>query len=68
MDAWIGRETERFGEDVISQNWWPVMSIVNTGFSSDGCGDGIVWTGSPTDEDIDTFLPLEKFMGRGRGC
>ncbi len=66
MDDWIGRPTPVFDDPQASPGWWPQMSIVNTGYSGidefgDSCGEGIVLKVSPSDEDIDSFLPIDSF-------
>lgn len=63
LDAWIGRLTPLFDDpEVVSAGFWPTVTIINTSFAAKGtCGEGIVYKVSPTDEDIDTFLPIPTF-------
>lgn len=62
MDAWIGRLTAKFNDPaLVSTGWWPQMSIVNTNFDEAKCGDGKVFKVSPSDDDIDRFLPITSF-------
>jgi uncharacterized protein YcnI len=62
LDAWIGRLTPTFNDPgVVSVGFWPQITIVNKSFDAASCGDGIRYFVSPTDEDIDTFLPIQSF-------
>ena len=62
LDAWIGRTTELFNDpELVSVGFWPMITIVNTDFDASTCGDGIVYKVSPTDEDIDSLLPIPSF-------
>jgi hypothetical protein len=63
MDAWIGRSTPVFNDSevLVRSGWWPYLTITNTSFDEDSCGDGITYKVSPSDEDIDTFLPIKSF-------
>lgn len=47
--------------EVVSVGFWPYMSITNTSFDEATCGEGSSYKVSPTDEDIDTFLPIKSF-------
>jgi len=63
MDAWIGRSTPVFNDsEVLARaGWWPYLTITNSSFDESSCGDGITYKVSPTDDDIDTFLPIKSF-------
>jgi len=62
MDVWLGRTTEVFDDpEVVSIGFWPYLTITNTSFDEAACGEGVVYKVSPTDEDIDTFLPIKSF-------
>lgn len=63
IDAWIGRLTPLFNDpEVVSVGFWPTLTILNTSFeANDTCGQGIVYKVSPTDEEIDRFLPIQSF-------
>lgn len=62
MDAWIGRLTPLFDDpEVVSVGFWPTMTIINTDFDGVACGAGTVYKVSPTDEDIDAYLPIKSF-------
>lgn len=63
MDAWIGRSTPVFDDpEVLARpGWWPYLTINNTSFDEAVCGNGVIYKVSPTDEDIDTYLPMKSF-------
>ncbi len=62
LDAWIGRLTPVFNDpEVVSVGFWPQITIVNQSFDAASCGEGVRYFVSPTDEDIDTFLPMRSF-------
>jgi hypothetical protein len=62
MDAWVGRTTDTFDDpEVVSIGFWPYLTITNTSFDEAACGEGVTYKVSPTDEDIDTFLPIKSF-------
>lgn len=61
MDAWIGRLTDKFSDPaLVSEGFWPQITIVNTDMD-ESCGDGTVLKVSPSDMDIDHFLPIQSF-------
>ena len=41
--------------------WWPYLTITNTSFDEVACGEGSSYKVSPTDEDIDTYMPIKSF-------
>lgn len=67
MDAWIGRATAVFADDgTISPGFWPKLTINNTGYTGldengGACAAEMTYKVSPSDEDIDNFLPLQSF-------
>lgn len=62
LDAWIGRTTELFNDpELVSVGFWPMITIINTGFDASVCDGGTVYKVSPTDEDIDSLLPIPTF-------
>jgi hypothetical protein len=63
MDAWVGRTTPVFNDSevLVRSGWWPYLTITNTSFDETACGEGVTYKVSPTDEDIDTFLPIKSF-------
>lgn len=61
VDAWIGRLTNEFSDPAVtSVGFWPQITVVNTDMDA-SCGAGKVLKVSPSDMDIDHFLPIKSF-------
>jgi hypothetical protein len=64
VDAWIGRLTAKFNDAaVVSVGFWPTLDIANPHYDQDDCGAGneYYYKVSPSDADIDEFLPLKGY-------
>lgn len=69
IDAWVGRPTAVFNDDngeVLSNGFWPKITIINTGYTGEDafgveCAKALTYKVSPSDADIDRYMPLESF-------
>jgi hypothetical protein len=65
-DVYLGRFTTVFDSPdwtSASLGWWPWLDILNQEFDEESCGEGIVYKVSPSDEDIDAYLPIPGYLG-----
>jgi hypothetical protein len=65
VDVWIGRTTSKFNDKgVVSVGFWPTLTVTRDLTNNplpEGCGDGFDIAVSPTDAQIDTFLPIQGY-------
>lgn len=66
VDAWIGRLTGKFNDpEVVSVGFWPWMEIANPHYDEVACNEGegtpYYYKVSPSDADIDEFLPVRGY-------
>lgn len=65
-DAWIGRLTAKFNDPaMVSVGFWPNLDIANPHYDETTCADGggtpYYYKVSPSDADIDEFLPTKGY-------
>lgn len=64
-DIWIGHTTAKFDDpDVVSTGFWPHVMVVRDLENNPlpaGCGDGYTIEVSPSDADIDKYLPIRGY-------
>lgn len=62
VDAWVGRATPLFNDEgVLSLGFWPTLTVNRTSALPAECGGGYDIAVSPSDADIDTYLPIDEY-------